>query len=214
MRDLPDFDKSRYEEERTHIAAGLREPGLALIENIASAIDPDLRVDRRSSVSPLHRDLRFAKVGTPRYKDHLLLTTWHGRDRKTAPMLWIRIDSKSVGFASGIAFTPKIRDAWRQAIAGASGASFAKQLAALRKTHKTKELEIVGDGLKRVPKPWSDDHVRADLLRFTGFQIRFQESLPAAVGKSTFSGWCEKRLRDILPVHRWLVTELSKEEHS
>lgn len=38
-------------------------------------LDADLTVEPRASVSPLHRDLRFAPAGSARYKDHLLLTT-------------------------------------------------------------------------------------------------------------------------------------------
>ena len=75
----------------------------------------------RGSVSPLHRDLRFAPEGAPRYKDHLLLTAWEGADKRTAPMFWIRVDAHRAGFASGIGFTPESRDRWRDAVGGDAG---------------------------------------------------------------------------------------------
>jgi hypothetical protein len=79
---LPSFDENQYRDARDVLATGIRLPGAALIAAVAHAVDPKLVVDRRSSVSPLHRDLRFAAPGTPRYKDHLLLTAWQGADKK------------------------------------------------------------------------------------------------------------------------------------
>jgi hypothetical protein len=34
------------------------------------------------------------------------------------------------------------------------------------------------------------------------------DPLPAAVEKPTFADWCVKRLKELLPVHSWLVAEL------
>ena len=90
--------------------------------------DADLSVVRRSSVSPLHRDLRFAPAGAKRYKDHLLLTTWSGKDKKLSPTLWIRIDSDRIGFASGLGFDPKQRERWRAAVGGEAGARLARAI--------------------------------------------------------------------------------------
>jgi hypothetical protein len=41
------------------------------------------------------------------------------------------------------------------------------------------------------------------------FQIRFRETLPTSVGKPAFARWCTTRLRQVLPVHDWLVEELT-----
>ena len=148
LRKLPGWDAAAYAAEKSHLRQGVFEPGWALIESVAEALDADLTVVRRASVSPLHRDLRFAAKGAARYKDHLLLTAWHGRDKKFSPTLWIRLDADP-------------------------------------------------------PPP------RAELLRMNSFQIRFMESLPASVGKPSFARWCATRLRRLLPIHEWLVAELS-----
>ena len=92
LRKLPGFDPDQYAEKKELLKQGVVTPSGDLIEELAMRLDADLTVVRRSSVSPLHRDLRFAKPGTARYKDHLLLTAWSGRDKKTAPILWLRID--------------------------------------------------------------------------------------------------------------------------
>ena len=63
--------------------------------------------------------------------------------------------------------------------------------------------------VKRVPAPFDADHPRADLLRMTGFQVRFIEPLPDTIGSPDFAGWCADRLADLLPVHRWLLANLT-----
>ncbi len=207
---LSTFDENHYADVKELIAHGLRAPGLALIEAVAAALDAELCVDRRGSVSPLHRDRRFAAPDTPRYKDHLLLTAWQGPDKKTAPTLWVRVDAGSVGFASGVAFTPDVRTRWREAVGADRGQELAQRIAALTKKHHRHEIEVAGERVKRVPSPWGEDHPRSELLRLTGFQIRFREPLPAVVGKPAFAEWCVKRLKDLLPVHAWLVAELGQ----
>lgn len=203
---LPTWDADRYAAEKQRLADGLTRPGLALIEQVAARLDGALTVSPRSSVSPLHRDLRFAEPGADRYKDHLLLTAWEGSDKRTSPTLWVRVDSQRVGFASGIGFTPEIRDRWRASVGADDGAALAAELERLV---AQRGAEIAGDEVKRVPAPFGDDHPRADLLRRTGFQVRYLDELPACVGEPAFADWCADRLAPLVPVHRWLVRHLT-----
>lgn len=69
-------------------------------------------------------------------------------------------------------------------------------------------LEVAGDVVQRVPAPWSDDHPRAELLRKTGFQVRFQLPLPRDAEHPAFVPWCAERLKKLRPTHRWLVKHL------
>jgi hypothetical protein len=163
-------------------------------------------VESRSSVSPLHRDLRFAPAGSPRYKDHLLLTTWEGLDKRTSPTLWIRIDAHQAGFASGLGFTPQLREQWRAAVGGESGATLATDLAHLVERRRA---EIAGERTKGVPAPYGTDHARADLLRLTSFQVRFTDELPDKIAPARFVDWCAEGLDELLPVHRWLVAHIA-----
>ena len=206
LAELPDWDADRYAARKADLAAGLSKPALALIQDAADRLGADLTVANRSSVSPLHRDLRFAREGSPRYKDHLLLTTWEGADKRTSPMFWIRIDAARVGFASGIGFTPEIRERWRTAVGGDEGGDLAVILDQLI---ATRDADVAGDELKRVPPPFEADHPRADLLRKTAFQVRFAENLPDAIADPSFADWCADRLESLLPVHRWLADHLT-----
>ena len=206
LAELPDWYADQYSARKAELAAGVTKPGLALIEDVTGRLDADLTVTSRSSVSPLHRDLRFAPEGSPRYKDNLLLTAWQGADKHTSPTLWIRIDSERAGFASGIGFTPEIRDRWRSTIGGDNGADLTVILDDLT---AAREIDVAGDEVKRVPAPFDAEHPRADLLRKTGFQVRFSEDLPETISDPSFADWCAERLESLLPVHRWLADHLT-----
>lgn len=199
---------AEYETLKPNLAAGLVEPAGAFIEQVAASLDEPLTVVRRSSVSPLHADLRFAKPGAPRYKDHLLLTAWRGPDKKASPILWIRLDAASVGFASGAALLGDQKEHFRDAVAGARGKALDAALGTLRRKHARHAFDVAGEQLKRVPRPWSADHERAGLLRLTSFQVRFREAAPRLVAQPGFVAWCAERLQQLMPVHRWLVREL------
>ncbi|MCB0991298.1 MAG: DUF2461 family protein [Acidimicrobiales bacterium] len=205
LAQMPAWDKDQYQQHRPLLAQGVTAPGLALISTIAQSLDPELTVTARGSVSPLHTDLRFAKPGAPKYKDHLLLTCWHGADKRQAPILWLRIDAKRAGFASGVAFTPAVRDLWRHAIASNAGQQLDEHL---RRLIDERGAEIAGDTLANVPKPYPADHPRGDLLRLKGFQVRFIEPLPTSVGDAEFARWCIERFEDLQPVHDWLHANL------
>jgi Conserved hypothetical protein (DUF2461) len=208
LESLPALSAAEYEKLKPNLTAGLVEPAGAFIEEVAASLDEPLTVVPRSSVSPLHADLRFAKPGAPRYKDHLLLTAWQGPDKKASPILWIRLDSVSVGFASGAALLGNQREQFRASVAGARGKALDAALATLRRKHARHALEVAGEQLKKVPRPWSDDHERAELLRLTSFQVRFREAAPRSIAQPGFVAWCAERLEQLMPVHRWLVREL------
>jgi len=205
LDDLPAMTSEEYAGHKEALAAGVSKPGLALITDVADSLGAELTVVPRSSVSPLHRDLRFAPEGAARFKDHLLLTTWEGADKKTSPVFWIRVDARRAGFASGIGFTPAVRERWRAAVGGVAGEELAAVLDGLV---ADREADVAGDQVKKVPAPFDADHPRADLLRHTGFQVRYIDDLPASVSSPEFVEWCAERLSALMPVHQWLLAQL------
>lgn len=206
LDELPSWNADEFVAHKRQLHDGVSGPGRALITDVAGRLDVDLTVEPRASVSPLHRDLRFAPAGSARYKDHLLLTTWEGPDKRTSPTLWIRIDAHQAGFASGLGFTPTLRKRWRAAIGGGSGATLATDLGHLVERRRA---EIAGERTKNVPAPYGTDHPRAELLRLTGFQVRFTDDLPDTIATPHFADWCVERLEELLPVHRWLVAHIT-----
>ncbi|MEO1056773.1 MAG: DUF2461 family protein [Actinomycetota bacterium] len=208
LAELPTWDAERYDAHRDQLKAGVTTPGRELITAVADDLPTELTVSNRSSVSPLHRDLRFAAADSPRYKDHLLLTAWHGDDKRTGATLWLRVDSAQVGFASGISLDGAHRDRWRSAIADDPGVALTS---AIDDIVATTDADIAGEQLARVPKPYPREHPHADLLRHTGIQVRYIEPLPDDVGTADFASWCAARLDRLLPVHHWFVEHIETE---
>ena len=104
-----------------------------------------------------YRDVRFSKDKTP-YKTRQYAVV-HVGDQG----LYVGLDANGLHLGGGrFHASPDQVRRLREGIADdAAGASLARLLASLRKGN----WQVGGDQLKRVPKPWDDGHVRADLLR-------------------------------------------------
>ena len=102
-----------------------------------------------------YRDVRFSKDKTP-YKTRQYAVI------EGATALYVGIDAHGLHLGGGLFHTTTEQVVrMREAVAGSRGAALAKSLDALR----AQGFEVGGDQLKRVPKPYEPDHVRADLLR-------------------------------------------------
>ena len=202
-------DRETFQADKALYTRELAEPTksfvVAVTERLHDRLSPAIvgvpKVN--GSISPINNDLRFNPGATP-YKDHLMVRFWEGPDKKTAPTLWIRFGPDDIGFASGIAIVDL--DRWRAAVGGDTGAELAGAIEALA---RGRDLDVAGQALKRVPKPWPPDHPRADLLRHKGLQVRWLEPLPDSVHSAAFADACVDRLLLLADVHRWLVRELA-----
>jgi len=132
------------------------------------------------------------------------LRFWEGENKKTAPTLFLRLAKDQLGFATG-AMLPDL-ERWRGLVADDEhGGALADALAELS---AGRDLDVAGQGYKRVPKPYPADHPRADLLRHKSFQARWSEPPPPVMGSSELVDHCLTRLDACADVHRWLVTNL------
>ncbi len=201
-------DKAWFDENRAqydtdvvpHAKAFVVELGELLADRVSGGVEYAPKTN--GSIAPINNDLRFNQDASP-YKDHLMFKFWEGPDKKVAPMLWVRMSpTDGIGFASGISISKPER--WREAI-DQHGEPFANALDAL--VSKT-GAEVVGEGLKRVPKPYGSDHPRADLLRHKGFQVRWIKKTPKSITTARFADWCATELERTTDVHHWLVEHL------
>lgn len=208
---LPDFTRDDYAGRKAEIVEAIQDPAkafvAAMIDELRATVSPGITGEPKinGSISPLNNDLRFAKAGTPLYKDHLLLWFWEGPSKKTSPLLAIRVHADGVGFASGMGFAKERLDRWRSVVDSDAGA----ELAALVRAIEKRGGELDGETLKRVPKPFDEAHERADLLRYKSAQLRYIEAIPASVTKPGFVPWCAKRLARLEPLHRVFVDRVA-----
>lgn len=209
LAELPAHDKAWFADQRDRYEEQLARPAKAFAavvgEALRDTVSPDLVVSPKvnGSISPINNDVRFSP-GAPTYKDHLLFRWWEGPTRRTAPTLFVRLAPDQVGFAWGAAFPTT--DRWRAAVGDEATGSELTEI--LDDLGRGRSLDIVGEGLKRVPKPYPDDHHRADLLRHTSFQVRWIVAAPASIGTGRFAEWSTRRLAAGADLHRWLVANV------
>ena len=211
LSELPTYDKDRFaslkkrwnaevlDQTKAFVSAAVP----ALRERISPTIDGAPKVN--GSISPINNDLRFSPDKPP-YKDHLLITFWDGPSKKTAPVLHARIASDDIGFATGAVFADGLLERWKELVdADATGVPLAS---AIDDLVATKSADVVGQGVKRVPKPYDPDHPRGELLKHKWLQVRWSEPAPAAIGSSEFPEWFAERLSVTRDVHCWLRDHL------
>ncbi|MGI9577616.1 MAG: DUF2461 family protein [Microthrixaceae bacterium] len=209
LTQLGSEDKAWFDEHRPEYQNEVAQPAKDFVVALTEALHGEIsegivgQPKVNGSISPINNDLRFNPDASP-YKDHLMFRFWEGPDKKTAPMLMIRMGESDTGFATAMGF-PSV-DRWREAVAGSEGEELE---AALKGLAKGRKLDVVGAELKKVPKPYDPDHPRADLLRHKGLQARWSEPTPKSVSSPKFVDWCAKRLGACADVHNWLVANLS-----
>jgi uncharacterized protein (TIGR02453 family) len=197
-----------FEANRATFEEGVLEPTKALVvdlgERLRATVAPDLvadpRVDR--SVFRLYRDVRFSPDKSP-YKTHQAIFMWEGPDKRSAPGFYVSVSGDEVGLGVGLMNISDI-GRWRAAIADdATGSAFVSALRAAG--NDLGALVDIEPALKRVPKPYPQDHPRERWLRHKAFRAAINEDLPPEATTPAFVDWCEKRFASFAPLHRWLV---------
>lgn len=203
-------DKAWFDENRSTYQRAVVAPTKAFVsalgERLADDIAPGIVAQPKTngSIAPINNDLRFSPDRSP-YKDHLLIKFWDGDDKKTAPTLCVRISEADIGFASGAPF-PSV-ERWRELVADEE--TGAELDAILTELGRGRKLDVAGRDYKKVPKPFDQDHPRADLLRHKqGLQARWTEPTPASVTRTSFVDWCLKRLGACADLHLWFTANL------
>jgi len=206
---LGDQDRDWFQAHKKQYDAEVAQPAKDFVDAMSALLQEHVsplvvgQPKTNGSIAPINNDLRFNPDAAP-YKDHLLLKWWEGGDKKTAPTLWVRLSEEQVGFASGIALGDV--DRWRASVGGDDGAALAAALSTLGDRF---DIDVAGQALKKVPKPWPDDHPRADLLLHKMFQVRWPEPTPPSVGSAEFADFCADRLALLGDVHAWLRDHLT-----
>lgn len=205
-------DKAWFNRHRDTYASTVVAPTKAFVvalgERLVEEVSPGIVAHPKTngSIAPINNDLRFSPSKAP-YKNHLLLRFWEGAYKKTAPTLMVRISSDEIAYATGIAIPSTER--WRVLVDETdSGQALASALGRLAEEHA--DLDIAGAELKRVPKPYANDHTRHDLLRHNKMiQARWREATPATIHSPAFIDHCVEQLRCCRDLHHWFLAHMA-----
>lgn len=173
LRDLEAHnDRDWFEANRDRYEAAWRAPARAFVDAVREPLAgflPPVTADpgAHGSLFRIFRDTRFSNDKTP-YKPWIAVKCWLGDDKKRNVVLYGRIRPDEILLGAGLyGFDKDVRDRWRARVASADG----ERLAALLEDLAADGWQPFGDRLKRTPKPWTDDHPRADLLKHKGFGV-------------------------------------------
>jgi uncharacterized protein (TIGR02453 family) len=209
LKTLGTKNKTWFDANRATYKTEIAEPAKAFVDAMGDYLHANMSPDiaalpkTNGSIAPINNDLRFSPDASP-YKDHLMFRFWEGPNKKTAAMLMLRVSpNDGVGVATGISFEDLTR--WRELIDSDAGADLDN---AIKKLVKKTGADVVGEGLKKVPKPYPEDHPRADLLRHKGLQIRWVPKTKAPITSARLVDWCGKELAKTAEVHQWLVDHM------
>ena len=201
-------DKPWFDEHRSTYQAGVVAPAKAFVEAMGERLRDgsfplvEAQPKVNGSMTPINNDLRFSPDASP-YKDHLTFKFWEGAQKKVAPTLWVRVHpTDGIGFASGIVLTDL--DRWRSAV-DEHGAPLADAISQLQ---ADEGAELAAGGLKRVPKPFAQDHPYGELLRAKGFQVRWIVPMLNSIGAAEFVSDCVAELEKAAELHHWLVAHV------
>jgi uncharacterized protein (TIGR02453 family) len=174
------------------------------LREISAGITYDTRTNGSGSILRIYRDTRFSKDKTP-YNTHLRVVFWEGARKKMEnPSFFVRMDPAGVGLYTGLHRFPKpVLAAYRDAVVDPElGADLSDALAAVRAAG---DYTVGGEHYKRVPRGYDADHPRADLLRHDGLYAHATVAGPEVITTPSLVDACFEHLRNLAPLHLWLV---------
>lgn len=192
-------NKARYESEWA-------QPIAALLANVGPRIAAAYKPVKlgEPKVMRIHRDVRFSKDKTP-YKTHIgaVITVGGkkvGEGGNAAMYLHFGVAEEFVGVGTYM-FDSERLARWRKAVAGTRGAELATLIAKLRKGG----YEVGGhDDYKKVPKGFSPEHPRAELLKLRGLTAGPGNIPRGLLHKAALADWLVDHGRRLAPLVLWL----------
>jgi uncharacterized protein (TIGR02453 family) len=162
-------------------------------------------VDR--SIFRLNRDLRFARDKSP-YKTYSDLFFWIGDNRKSSPGYFLRFEPGSISIGCG-AHTLTDEQIARYRFAVDDGIS-GQWLAHIMEDLVAKGFEPNEPQRKTVPKGYSAQHPRAELLKNTYVHaLKKCSPPPAEFYGPEFVDWSMEQFEQVKPLVSWLNQHLS-----
>jgi len=149
----------------------------------------------------IYRDTRFSKDKTP-YKTNIAgMLTFTGTQSSMPMYMHIGIEEEFIGVGTYF-FEDKQLVRWRKVVAAdKTGKPIAALVAKLRKAG----YEVDGhDNYKKVPKPYTADHPRAELLKLRGLTAGFPEIPRGMLHQAKLVDWLVGHARATAPLVTWL----------
>jgi len=177
----------------------------SMLKTLSPGIIADPRKDR--SIFRINRNLRFSRDKTP-YKTHLAILFWEGGAKLESSGFYFHLDKNSLMLGAGIyKFTKPLLEKFRESVTDKKkGREFSK---AVNQVLSKGSYPISGVHYKRIPAGYDSSHENACYLLYDGLWTGMSSEIPKELYTVDLIEYCFKKYRDFLPVHEWLVRNLS-----
>ena len=172
------------------------------LRRVVPGIHAEPFVDK--SIFRLHRDTRFSKDKRP-FKTHLGIFLWEGDGKKLdCPGFYLHLERDALMIGGGIhIFSNELLPAYREAVDDDALGPRLTKILAEGKQHFKKGLE--DEAYKRVPRGFTPDHPRAELLKKKGVTLGEMTAIPDVLHTDKALDHVFRRFEKLVPLHRWLV---------
>ena len=201
-----------FEAHRQLFADLLVEPAVDLVIEIGpllrARLSDGLRAEPRvgGSILRMRHDARFQRDRP--FRTHLELWFWEGRGPSHQHAgFFVRLGADELVLGAGMTqFPPDLLLRFREQVdAPGSG----RELVSLLRRLETSGMSVLGQRLRRVPRPFPADHERATLLRHLGLRAERVEPLPGAMPEAVLGPVLPELLVSgfvrLEPLRRWLL---------
>jgi uncharacterized protein (TIGR02453 family) len=189
-----------FEENRGTYHAAVRDPARAFAAELSLRLGECGHGEVSSKIFRINRDLRFSKDKTP-YNTHAHMAFRPAEAGPDGPVWMVGLEPGRLSLGAGVmGFTPRQIAAWRESVAGPAGEMLQRDLDHLL----TRGASLSDPDLARVPKPYSPDHPRADLLRRKGLVVWRHSKEPQMACGADGPARCADQLKGFAPVMIWL----------
>ncbi len=194
-----EMNKEWFEANKERYQRVWVEPLTALLEHVQAKVAKTYApLKLTPHVFRIYRDVRFSKDKTP-YKTHVaaVLRTGYG----SAMYFHVETEEEWVGAGTYFFEGPQLGK-WRRLVAAdKTGKEIEKITGALRK----KGYAVGGhEDYKRVPKPYKDDHPRAEFLKMRGLTAQFPAIPKGMLHRADLADWLVGHAKAVAPMVTWL----------
>jgi uncharacterized protein (TIGR02453 family) len=181
-------------------------PMAALLDDVASKLAKAYSPVKlgKPKLFRIYRDTRFSSDKSP-YKTHVAGSIPLAKGVSSALYIHLGLEEEFIGVGTYY-FEDKQLAKWRKLVAADKTG---KQIAQI--VHKLRKSGYVVGGhedYKRVPKPYAEDHPRAEFLKMRGLTGGFPDIPRGLLHDRKLADWLVRHGKATAPMVRWLATNL------
>lgn len=193
-------DRQWFAANRETYMAAVRDPARNFADALARGMAAAPGVPHTGKIYRINRDLRFSKDRTP-YNTHVHIAVWPRDTGAQGPTWMVGLEPGRLTLGAGImGFSPTQLRAWRTAVAGRDGG----ELQGILRGLVDRGVRLSQPELKRVPAPYEDGHVLADLLCRKSLTVWRDVEPPSTCFGEAGPGNCADGLAAFASVVAWL----------